>query len=66
VGIDGAVCLARSLQMIGDKADVEILLFGNPNVERGALRSALTEAGADPAAADDQRLKIEVSKAEHL
>lgn len=66
VGVDGALSLAQSLQLIGDKADVEILLFGNTNVERGALRRALAEAGADPAAADDPRLKIELSKAEHL
>jgi len=66
IGVEGALALLRSLQSLGKKADVELCLFGNPGIERGVLRNALSENGEDPAAADDPRLKIEISKAEHL
>jgi len=66
IGVKGALALVRCLQSVGPSADLEVLLHGNPGVERDALRQALIEAGEDPSAADDRRLCIETSKAEHL
>lgn len=66
IGVKGALALVRCLQQIGPAADLELLLYGNQGLERDALRQALIEAGEDPSGADDERLHIESSKAEHL
>jgi hypothetical protein len=66
IGIKGGLALVRCLQQSGASADIELLLHGNHGIEREGLRQALTEAGEDPHGADDPRLRIESSKAEHL
>jgi len=66
VDIPGGLAVLRCLQAVGPDADMEMLFYGNKWLERDALRSALLEAGADPCEADDQRLRLETSKPEHV
>lgn len=66
IGVQGGLALVRCLQSVGASADLELLLHGNTGLERDALRQALIAAGEDPSLADDPRLRIESSKAEHL
>jgi hypothetical protein len=66
IGVKGGLALMQCLQQVGASADLEVLLHGNHGIEREALRQALIDAEEDPSLADDQRLRIESSKAEHL
>lgn len=64
VGTRGALAMLRVLQAAGPGADIEVLLFSSPGLERASLRQALVDLGEDPAGADDPRLRIETSKPE--
>jgi len=66
IDVPGGLAVLRCLQAVGPDADMEMLFYGNKWLERDALRSALLEAGLDPCAADDQRLRLETSKPEHV
>jgi len=66
IGVKGGLALVQCLQQVGPSADLELLLHGNLALDRDTLRQALIEAGENPSGADDERLRIETSKAEHL
>eukprot|EP00427_Karlodinium_veneficum_P011165 CAMPEP_0169085214 /NCGR_PEP_ID=MMETSP1015-20121227/13036_1 /TAXON_ID=342587 /ORGANISM="Karlodinium micrum, Strain CCMP2283" /LENGTH=455 /DNA_ID=CAMNT_0009145277 /DNA_START=63 /DNA_END=1430 /DNA_ORIENTATION=- len=66
VGVVGALALLECLREVGPGANLEFLLFGNAGLDRNAVRQALIAEGLDPAEADDPRLQLEISKAEHL
>jgi len=66
VGVPGALALLECLRETGPAAKLEFLLFGNAGLDRDAVRQALLGDGLDPAEADDPRLQLDTSKAEHL